>query len=510
MKKFFKGCLCFAIMFVVLFNLTACKTPISDTGTDYSKTTYNGELTNGGMTLVYDGYLYFINGTKSNDGTSAKNNTRSAVYRVKISDDGSIDENTYERVVDNLVGYSNGSICIFGDFLYYATPNDEVNYQDSKLNYQTVFMRYDLVNKKSYVLYTTKLNSSNESIAYAYYIVGSDLNLVVYESSNATITSLKINTEVTENYIIEDVTSCVLSENYGNCVTEGASVDANNFVFYTKSPDTYEYPQQGNYTYKTSPVTNNSVCISNDKKSVSLLSIRNGKLLYSAKSISANEDVVYYDVITNSVTEKLTFTNVVSYSTYENVVFMENSDGTISSVCFDDETNEIIVFMADSNNAQDVKGTVINTITLTTSSSSSSSSTTTNLSFVGLVTLNEEIETSGDENNDSESSDGEEEVEPQTEEVTYLIYVDTNTVYKIEIMRAGEISKFNDPVKLSKSSVSAPSGYLVPETIGNYLYIFAKEVKDSKETDNIYLSRIDLTIENDSDEYATFIGVVEE
>ena len=189
---------------------------------------------------------------------------------------------------------------------------------------------------------------------------------------------------------------------------------------------------------------------------------------------------------------------------------MENSDGTISSVCFDDETNEIIVFMADSNNAQDVKGTVINTITLTTSSSSSSSSTTTNLSFVGLVTLNEEIETSGDENNDSESSDGEEEVEPQTEEVTYLIYVDTNTVYKIEIMRAGEISKFNDPVKLSKSSVSAPSGYLVPETIGNYLYIFAKEVKDSKETDNIYLSRIDLTIENDSDEYATFIGVVEE
>ena len=39
---------------------------------------------------IYDGYLYFINGTKSNDGTSAKNNTRSAVYRVKISDDGSI------------------------------------------------------------------------------------------------------------------------------------------------------------------------------------------------------------------------------------------------------------------------------------------------------------------------------------------------------------------------------------------------------------------------------------
>ena len=41
-----------------------------------------------------------------------------------------------------------------------------------------------------------------------------------------------------------------------------------------------------------------------------------------------------------------------------------------------------------------------------------------------------------------------EESEPETEEVTYLIYIESNVVYKIEIMREGEVSKFNEPVKL--------------------------------------------------------------
>lgn len=509
--------MCVALSVICFTSLTACGKKLSKTGTDYSGTIYNEQNTNGGISVVHDGYLYFINGTKTNDGTSNKKNKRSAIYRVKLNEDGTVDETTYKRVVDSLVGFSNGSLFVFGDFLYYATPNNKVNSHDTKLNYQTIFKRYDLVNKKSYELFTTQQNSSSETISYAYYIVGSELNLVVYEKTASIITSVKIDKTVKQNYVISDVTGCVMSENYGTTVVSGVSADANNFVFYTRNPKTGEYPQAGNYTYKVSPNTDDSTCISNDSKSVSLLSIRNGKLIYSTTSISANENIIYYDNITASKDEKLSFSNILSYKSTENVIFIENADGSISLVCFNDETNEIVVYEADSDNPNDITPVVINSISVSSSSSSgssSSSSSGSSVSFVGIYHAKEEIKDETTDATAEGSSDNSSEEEPApkpTEDVTYLIYVESSTVYKIEIMRAGEISKFNDPVKLTKSSVSAPSGCLIPEIVGDRLYIFAKEVTDeNKEGDNYYMFSVDLTISDDSKDFATMVGVKEE
>lgn len=502
MKKILKGLLCLAVAFVCVVNLTACKKKVSDTTTNTEKTIYNGEATNGGATLVHDGYLYFINGTKTNDGTSATKNTKSAICRVKMDNEGELDSDTYEVVVDNLVGFSNGSMSIFGDYLYFTTPNNDVNYQDTKLNYQTKFMRYDLVNEKLYTIYTTKINSSNEIISFSYYIVGDDLNLLVYETSNSTITSIKIDKKPVVNYVINNVTSCVLSENYGKCEVEGVNVDANNYVFYTKTVDVYEDGRSdGNKTFKTSPVTDNSVCISNEGKTVSLLSIRAGKLVYSTKSMNLNYDIIYAQSITSSTSEKLTFTDIISYSKYQNIIFVANSDYSISVLCFDDDTKSFLWLNRNAQNPFEINPIVINQIEVSSSSSSSSSSSTSAVTFIGISTLKEEIKS------DKELEEGE---EPETEEVKYLTYIVSNVVYKIEIMRDGVVSTYVDPVKLSKSTISAPSGVLLPESIGNYLYVFAKELgADNKETDNIYLHRVDLTIEENSSSYATIVAIKE-
>ena len=144
MKRFFKGLVCCVIAVSCVLGFSACKKKISDTSVDYSKTVYNGQQTNGGITAVYNGYLYFINGTKTNDGTKLTKNTRSAICRVKLNSDGSLAEDSYEVVVDNLVGYDYGSIYIFGDFLYFTTPNSAKNYEDTTLYYQTKFMRFRL------------------------------------------------------------------------------------------------------------------------------------------------------------------------------------------------------------------------------------------------------------------------------------------------------------------------------------------------------------------------------
>ena len=66
MKKILKVTLSVALAFVCIFSFTACKKKVSSTTVDTSKVvSTNGTSTNGGVTVVYDGYLYFINGTKT-------------------------------------------------------------------------------------------------------------------------------------------------------------------------------------------------------------------------------------------------------------------------------------------------------------------------------------------------------------------------------------------------------------------------------------------------------------
>ena len=65
MKKILKVTLSVALAFVCVFSFTACKKKVSATTVDTSKVvSTNGISTNGGVTVVYDGYLYFINGTQ--------------------------------------------------------------------------------------------------------------------------------------------------------------------------------------------------------------------------------------------------------------------------------------------------------------------------------------------------------------------------------------------------------------------------------------------------------------
>ncbi len=500
-------------------SFTACNSKKSETTTSTS-----GVSSNGGIVAVYNGYLYFINGIKDNDGTSLSGNTRSAIYRVQISDSGEIDDSTYECVVDNLVGFDYGSIYFFGDYMYYTTPNSSVNYLDDVLYYQTKFMRYDLVNGKSYEIYTTQLNSSSESLTYSYYIVNDTLNLVVFESSNSTITSIKIGDDISTNYVIEDVASCIVSENYGTSVSEG-SVDANNFVFYTMSHDTYDKYQTGVKVYMVSP-TDSSVqtCLSDEGKSVSLLSIRNGKLIYSGKSFDSDYDIIYYENITGS-DDKLTFSNVLSYTSYENILFIEEDDGSITILTYNEDSEELLVITQGTNNAYQINLNVINMGFVTDSDA---------FSMLTIVTLDieEEVYSSDDEEDDNDEGDDEEgdvdddadddvdeeesdsdEVETVTVKITYLIYIDDGYLYKIEIGRYDEDGNFSytyleQPILLSLSEVNDPSNYLVPEVIGNYLYVFATEVDDD-DSDDVYLYRVDLTITEDSEEEATIVGVKE-
>lgn len=492
MKKFLSGLFTVVIAFVFMFSLSGCAEKHSATTVDTSKVaSTNGVSTNGGITVIYDGYLYFVNGTKDNDGTSSEDNTRGGIARVKINTEtGEIDTNTYELLVEDLVGYDNGSMYFFGNYIYYTSPSADVNYKGEVLYYKTRFKRYDLVNKNTQTIYTTNLNSEDEVISFAYYVTGTELNLVVYETSNQTLTSIKIGDTFKTNYVIEGVRSCVLSENYGTCETENATVDANSFVYYTlaNNTDGSDRYQQGVKVYRTLPNKNESVLLSNKGYSISLLSIRNSKLIFSYESR------IYAQAITGSNNEELNVAleNVISYKSYEDVIFVENDDGSISVLYYNNEEDDYHIAVVNCVNGKEITTSITNIL-----------SESENFALVDLVTLEEVIT-----EDDPETEDVDETV---TETVKYLIYVEDGAVYKIEIEREGVLTNFAQPIKLTDTEVVDPTGILIPEVVGNYIYIFAEELdEDDKGTDKFYLYRADITIDNDSTEYATLVGIKED
>ena len=488
MKKILKFTLSIALAFVCIFSFTACKDDVSDTTVDTSKVmSVNGVNTNGGMTVVHDGYLYFINGTKTNDGTSIEGNTLSAICRVKFdASTNKVDDETYEVVVDNLVGFKNGSIHFFGDYMYYAAPCADKNNKATILYNKTTFMRYDLVNDEAYEVYTTVKNDAEETISYAYYVVGDDLYLVVYEKNNATITSLKMGEDVETAYVLNDVTSCVLSENTGKCVTTGASKDANNFVFYTKAHEdvSLDPVQTGNKVLRTAPSANTSVEIYKGGESISILSIRNGSLVY------ASGTKLYAKKIAGTEADTLSFadTNVIDhkYSSDTSYMFIENTDGSISVLFYDSAAYNLnIITWKDGS---------LETVTIQEFSKDDK------LEFITTAKLTETEEPA------NEGDD------PITHEVTNLIYINNKKLYKIEIAFDGDYSEsvFAEPILLTNTEVASATGMLVPEVIGDYIYIMASA--DSK----TYLHRTDITIdvnvselEEDDDKSATFIGIKE-
>ena len=82
MKKIFKSIISLSLAVFVLFGLTACNSPLSSTTVDDSKTVVNSVSTNGGMTVVHGEYLYFVNGTQTNNGSNSRNVTQGSICRI--------------------------------------------------------------------------------------------------------------------------------------------------------------------------------------------------------------------------------------------------------------------------------------------------------------------------------------------------------------------------------------------------------------------------------------------
>lgn len=424
MKKVLKSIFAFMICFVSLLAFTACG------NTNFSKTTNDttGVVSNGGVSVTYNGYVYFINGTKTNN---KNNNTgklvQGAIYKAQLDENGNVVKDSYERVVDRLVGFKNGQIFIFGDFLYYATPCRDKNKAGEMLTGKTEFRRYDLKKNKDQLLYVSA--SSDDTLSYTYYKDGENLNLVVYEKTSATLKSIRIGDKVQTLFTKENVKSAIFSDNAGESKTELSLADQ--YIFFTLSYEENGEIQHGVRVYKIKADGTGEQKIS-EGESVTLLTIRAGRLVYSLNSY------IYSAKITNGEdTLSFEIADVVCYKNYENILFLE------------DDANSVLVVDNDTLRTISWKnGTQESTIITDFSNGD-------NVKFIGI--------------------DGD-----------YLIYQYSKNVYKIKFKNATDDEMVE--TKLSTTSIDEASDLIAPEINNGYVYGMYTD-SSKKQT---YLYRINL------------------
>ncbi len=458
MKKVLLSIVSVCLCMVCVFSFVACKPKdYGTTTTDTSRVTSNG-----GSSVIYNGELYFVNGSATNDGNH-NGGTMGSIYKVAVKDNGEIADNaSYQKVVDCLVGYKNGSITIIGDFLYYAKPSTAKNKKGEILYNRTVFERKNLANGLTQEIYTTAENSESEEVSYAYYKHNGSVNLIVYEKTAATLKSLKMGNQITTSFALDKVTSAVFSDNMGESKT--GNISADNYIFYTLAAEENAVNTQTNRVYRISADGSNKLLLQDDAQ-VSLLCVSAGKLVFSVSFGSGSNKIDYiyaYDVNQNTTERALSvvdsvngknpsensINNLVSTSTYEDIIFLE--EGT--------NLNELAILFIDGKVLRYLKynkGTIVKDIKLYTFAS------TPTLEFVDTYTdnsLNKSRKFAIFTNKESSSSS------------SYL--------YKIEFGFDNQ-DQVNDaspePVQLSLSKINDAIGNLVPKMIGNYIYVFSTD-----------------------------------
>jgi hypothetical protein len=332
-------------------------------------------------------------------------------------------------------------------------------------------MRYDLKKGLVQKIYTTALNDDSEEVSFAYYKQNNKLYLLVYEKSNTSLTSINIDTEMTTIFQKTNVTGAVFSEHNGQSST--GVTNADNFAFYTTAVADADIIQTGNKVYKIKADGSGEALIS-EGITLSLLSIRAGKLLFTA-TFDSNTYVFAFDINNStqlgdlaladypkySIPNQNALSHVVSYESYEQIVFVE--DGSDLSVLYWDSTAKSIRYFKYTN------GTITEDRTIYTFPSSAT---------VKFLDTYSDLKT----------------IDSVTATRTYVVFTNTvsseTLVYKIRFMSTNADENEDgaaSPVKLSTTEVEDANGNMAAKVIGENVYVFAED--DDK---NIMLYRIDI------------------
>lgn len=295
-KKILSGILAVALIVVSTVVFSGCS--------NKNNFSLSGVVSNGGIGVIKDGYLYYVNGgTDKFEDYNDKIENASSIYKRAVDASGNpIDGSEPELVYKGIAGFKYGSLHIFGDYIYFATPSSKLSNKAEKMTDRTSFCRVRIDGKKYEVLHTTE---TKDALKYTYYSANDDeLYLVVLEGSELYSINIVKDKKIE---IAEDVQSVAFaSEN-------GRGNGADKYLFYTKAPSENYLTQNGFMVYRATADNKLNEVIASGAD-YTLYEVKFGHLYYSV-------DGKVYRTTTAAGLDR---TNLVSYEILKDMFFTEN------------------------------------------------------------------------------------------------------------------------------------------------------------------------------------------
>lgn len=208
-------------------------------------------VSNGGYYVEQGDYAYFINGyvgsVTSNEWGAAY---KQAIMRAKINEDGTYDVDNAQIVVPLSIynTYAAGGFAVYGDWIYYATPNTEEDKTGTASTTYTDFMRTrtdGAVTQKIGTVTSRSYNYLFTPTRILYYDGSSSSSITVRYfdfTGMSTDKSVDNGKGAKGGVLIENATSVVWGYDAG--WTPGAGASVSDYVFYTRSltgDDSYKH-----------------------------------------------------------------------------------------------------------------------------------------------------------------------------------------------------------------------------------------------------------------------------
>lgn len=316
MKKFLSIIsLCFVM--IMIFTFAGCGVTVKGGPAKTDNVTSNG-----GLAVQKGNYLYFVNGYVSNSNLSGKDNNygeakNGAIYRAKlvngelqykvtVDEDGNETKELIdvELLVPMIAGFEYTNLYVFGETLYFATPNTEKD-STGKTRFDLTDIYAVSINGGSVkrIVKALNLSSSND---YKFNYLDGKVYLTYLNNNN--LYNVRIKGKKVENTtkIASKVSSFAISE-----TNDGSEY----YVYYSRSFNDNEHGVTGNVLAKTELKTNNEIILCSDNKNTfSVKKVINDKIYYTRTNKEITNSYIYSKNLTDFLNSEEKQYTVVSYS----------------------------------------------------------------------------------------------------------------------------------------------------------------------------------------------------
>ena len=300
---------------------------------------------NGGIAVQKGDYIYYMNGFVSQaDVTKASHNkygnvVNGGIYRTKL-DNGSLifDEDekisNSECVVPKLAGYENGSLYIFGNKMFYSSPNVQKNKYGELQNDLMNFYMINIDGTGNDKLYTSK--NEHTSVRYGMKKFGSKVYLLILDGQNLYKITISGSSASSAKKLASNVKDALWTEQQNYDATKTYDNEFDKYVYYTTPAE----DGAGNILAKVD-ITNGkeTILVENDKKTTySLKAISHNKIYYTT-TVGDISNVLYSNTLTSDNVKDSQSTALLNNS-YANYYVVNGGEGEYAGgIIASDSTN---------------------------------------------------------------------------------------------------------------------------------------------------------------------------